>query len=95
MSTMVIAVGLVCGGMGAYLFAMVGVLKKRDVCPACDRKQLVLVSLTRGTTWPPKGAPADTSVHRCKACGAGWEVSDNKARNLLGKLLSGHDQESA
>ncbi len=69
MSTMVIAVGLVCGGMGAYLFAMVGVLKKRDVCPACDRKQLVLVALTRGTTWPPKGAPKDTSVHRCKACG--------------------------
>ncbi len=69
MSTMVIAVGLVCGGMGAYLVAMVGVLRKRDRCPACDRKALALVSLTRGTTWPPQGRPEDTSLHRCTACG--------------------------
>ena len=65
MSTMVIAVGLVCGGMGAYLFAMVGVLRKREVCPACAHRQLRLVSLTRGTEWPPQ----DTSLHRCSACG--------------------------
>ena len=50
---MVITVGLVCGGMGAYLLAMVGVLRRREKCPACGAKKLALVSLTRGATWPP------------------------------------------
>jgi DNA-directed RNA polymerase subunit RPC12/RpoP len=66
---MVITVGIVCGGMGAYLLAMVGVLRKRDRCPACGERRLVLVALTRGATWPPKDRPADTSLHRCQACG--------------------------
>ena len=69
MSVMVIAVGVVCGGMGAYLAAMAGVLRRRDRCPACDKRELVLVSLTRGTEWPPVGSMKDTSLHRCRACG--------------------------
>jgi hypothetical protein len=67
---MVIAVGLVCGGMGAYVVAMVAVLRRRDKCPACGENKLALVALTRGTTWPPKDRPEDTSLHRCEACGA-------------------------
>jgi hypothetical protein len=69
-STAVVVVGLVCGGMTMYVAAMAAVLRKRGDCPTCRKRGLRLVSLTRGIEWPPSGRPADFSMHRCDACGA-------------------------
>jgi len=69
-STVVIVVGLVCGGMAAYVAAMARVMNKRLTCPACGERTLRLRSLVRGHHWPPQGRPIDESLHRCDACGA-------------------------
>lgn len=84
MSTIVIAVGLVCGGMGVYLTAMVAVLNRREKCPSCGAKKVVLVRLTRGSEWPPVDRPSDTSVHVCRACGI--EACREGAGPLIPKL---------
>jgi hypothetical protein len=70
MSTVVVVVGLMCGGMAVYVAAMGVVLRKRVACPACGKRALRLQALTRGIEWPPKGRPTDFSMHRCEACGA-------------------------
>jgi hypothetical protein len=66
---MIIVLGLACGGTSAYLLARAGILRRRDRCPACGDRRLTFVSLTRGAIWPPAQRPADTSLHRCEACG--------------------------
>jgi hypothetical protein len=69
-STLVLVVGLVCGGMTMYMGAMIGVMRRRSKCPACGAKKLALVQVTRGLEWPPQGRPLDLAMFRCEGCGA-------------------------
>jgi hypothetical protein len=69
-STVVVVVGLVCGGMAAYVAAMARAITRRATCPACGKKTLRMRSLVRGHVWPPRGRPIDESLHRCDACGS-------------------------
>lgn len=70
MESIILAVGLVCGGTAAYAVAtMTGMLRRKDICPACGHKDLKMISLQRGKTWPPPKVPEDTSLHRCQTCG--------------------------
>jgi DNA-directed RNA polymerase subunit RPC12/RpoP len=71
MSTFVLAVGVVCGGVGAYVAAMAAILRSKTRCPACKTQTLAIKSLTRGHVWPPPdGKPIDETLYACRTCGA-------------------------
>jgi hypothetical protein len=69
-STAVVVVGLVCGGIAAYAVAIARSMRRRTTCPGCGEQALRMRKLVRGLTWPPRGRPVDESFHRCDACGA-------------------------
>ena len=71
MSTLVLAVGIVCGGVGAYVAAMAAVMRSRTRCPHCRRQTLAIKKLVRGHVWPPPGGkPIDETLYQCTKCGA-------------------------
>jgi hypothetical protein len=69
-SSLIVVVGLVCGGMTIYVGAMAALMRRRTRCPACDHPTLSMRSLQRGVVWPPKGRPVDQSFYKCDACNA-------------------------
>jgi len=65
MSSLLLAVGMVCGGMTAYVAAMMAVLRRRKLCPACGKRRVTGMQFFR-----------DQALLRCEACGAEFGQKD-------------------
>lgn len=86
MSTAVLAVGIVCGGVGAYVLAMAAVIARSRIrCPVCGTRKLVIKSIVRGHVWPPPtGKPVDETIYQCRGCGGEF------GREADGPLIARH-----
>jgi hypothetical protein len=78
MPSVLLAVGMVCGGMTAYVAAMMAVLRRRKVCPSCGKKRVTGTQHLRATVVVDGvRMPEGRSFYRCEACGAEFGQRDD------------------